>query len=501
MNYIFFIGGSGARVYRAFLHACASGAIQTDAARVMLLDADSANAACKESCDLFRAYRDLREVFHSGGEQPEVPAFHCDVHMYRERPVSPVNDSFDHLGQVAGGNSVRTRALSWFYSEEERVQNLANGFYAHPNIGCMFFQNFGGNPYLQNCINDIAMDLSNDVPVHVIIVGSVFGGTGAAGIPSIQKVLMERLAGKNVPLKEIHFCGVLVTPYFKVAEKPEDAGPGIGIDSDDFYGNTRTALIYYRFADQFERIYLVGQNTLDVVNRKYADGGKAQENKPHIVEVFAAMAVKRFLDGETEDETILWMMLDRSDSGKKITWESFDKDACAMADMLRAQALLETAIYPCISRKKGMYQWYKVYDLDSSDRRKGLGPMQDYSGAFLTWMYHLQSRYSNSSDELCADTGIKLGGPDVLKELWECVENRKKDAGGTPEHEKRGWRQYQEDFNNLVTTAENVKKVKNVTVKVIDILSGLGLNAKKLADFGFPGLFVKLFGLVRYIAS
>ena len=30
MNYVFFIGGSGARVYTAFLHACAAGVIQAD---------------------------------------------------------------------------------------------------------------------------------------------------------------------------------------------------------------------------------------------------------------------------------------------------------------------------------------------------------------------------------------------------------------------------------------------------------------------------------------
>ena len=36
MKYIFFIGGSGARAYKAFLHACAAGIIHEDKVEVIL---------------------------------------------------------------------------------------------------------------------------------------------------------------------------------------------------------------------------------------------------------------------------------------------------------------------------------------------------------------------------------------------------------------------------------------------------------------------------------
>lgn len=39
-NYVLFIGGTGARVYRSFLHLCAAGVVQSGTITTLLLDAD-----------------------------------------------------------------------------------------------------------------------------------------------------------------------------------------------------------------------------------------------------------------------------------------------------------------------------------------------------------------------------------------------------------------------------------------------------------------------------
>lgn len=504
MNYIFFIGGSGARAYKAFLHACAAGIIRADEAKVILLDADSQNAACKASCKLFDIYKRHRSMLCD--TQFTSPAFHCDVQMYWNKPVSPIAANITHLEQITGGieTDTRKRILKWFYSEEERIQDLENGFYAHPNIGCIFFQNFGSNQSLDRCINNIVSDLSTTRNTRIVIVGSVFGGTGAAGIPSILKMIEERCKEANISRPTLPIGAVLITPYFKVTKKEKSKTSNIIIDSDDFFGNTRTALDYYRFiSNKFEKIYLVGQKNLDLVNPDYADGGEKQDNKPHIVEVFAATAIKDFLAGGSGETKFVGSLLDR-DGKQNITWESLGPDFYNLVDMVRTQTILETAIYPYISEKmhpfarygNGLYQWYKIYNIDSAVNQQGLEKMRQYSEAFLEWMYLLQYKYAEPQDGLCADKGIILFSPKLLASLHHRIGSRSiSDTGESPEHEKRGWRKYQEDFNNLVETAE---KIEFVAEKIIVILSSLGVVPSSLAKLGIAGLFMKLFSLAQH---
>lgn len=499
MNYVFFIGGSGARVYTAFLHACAAGVIQADDVNAILLDADADNAACQKSCKLFHIYQDHRNMIYGKGS--DSTAFHCKIQMYQEEAISPVQGNITHLNRVSGGNSDRERVLRWFYTEEELYQNLDKGFYAHPNIGCMFFQDFGSNPHLKKCLSQIANDVNQGKEPRVVIVGSVFGGTGAAGIPSILKIVEEACHvrdGQPQPAGP-HFGGVLVTPYFKVAEAP--CGQQLAIDSDKFYDSTKAALNYYRFIDKFEKTYLVGQKTLETVNEQYADGGEEQDNKPHIVEMSAAMAIKDFLEGTNEERQILGEFFDFENNNEPVTWDFFGEDMYHLADMLRAQMVLETAIYPCAGAQfaeswGGCYQWRWVYSTDSAACQGQLEIMQQYSRFFFEWLYSLQCAYTETSDVQTMGH-LKLCDPEILTQLWNRVEDRVENRGDDlPEYKAKGWRKYQEDFINLVETSE---KIEYVVEKVGVLLSALGVIRKPIGVMDCAILFLKLFGLVKHV--
>lgn len=498
MNYIFFIGGSGARAYTAFLHACAAGVIHADQANVMLLDADAQNAACENSIGLFQTYQEHRQMLQSA--QPFSTAFHCDIQMLQESAISPVQDDVTKLAQVAGGNDTRQRALKWFYTEKELDQDLSKGFYAHPNIGCVFFQDFNGNPYLDHCMKKIIHDLKRGLETRVVIVGSVFGGTGAAGIPSVIKILKERCdAEDQLSFNQLRCCGVLVTPYFKVAPAP--ASDELTISSDDFYGSTKAALPYYRFMNDFEKTYLVGQTTLETVNERYADGGDDQKNKPHIVEIFAALAIKDFLENASREKQVWGQFVDRSNVNEQIDWEFLGEDMYSLADMARAQMVLETAIYPCAAgqpRRGGCYQWRRVYHTDSANSQQQLASMQKYGESFFEWLYHLQSQHTGISGNLCADPKIKLCEPGILGRLWDRVQARKDPESGLgdPEYTARGgWRKYQEDFIKLIETAE---KIEYVVKKIGVLLSALGVLHKPTAALSCAGLFLKLYSLSEH---
>lgn len=497
MNYIFFIGGSGARAYTAFLHACAAGVIRVDQACVMLLDADAQNAACDNSIKLFQTYQLHRQMLQR--VQPSSTVFRCDIQMLQESAISPVQDDTSNLAQVAGGNDTRKRALKWFYTQKELYQDLSKGFYAHPNIGCVFFQNFNSNPYLDRCMKQIISDLKNGLETRVVIVGSVFGGTGAAGIPSIVKILKDRCAETQLSFSRLRCCGVLITPYFKVAQAPDSNE--LTINSDSFYGITKAALPYYRFMDNFEKTYLVGQTTLETVNEQYTDGGKDQNNKPHIVEIFSALAIKDFLDDTLGEKQCLGQFVDRNNINEQIDWEFLGEDMYSLADMARAQMVLETAIYPCsVNRldRGGGYQWRWVYHADSPISQQQLALMQKYGESFFEWLYHLQRQYIGASGNMCTDSKIKLYNPEILDRLWNRVEVRKNPESGlgNPEYDARGgWRKYQKDFINLIETAE---KIEYVVKKIGVLLSALGVLHKPTATLNCAGLFLKLFSLSEH---
>ena len=411
----------------------------------------------------------------------------------------PLREEVAHLSDITEHNRQRERAMKWFFTKKERDQDLRKGFYAHPNIGCIFFQNFGENQELRHCLRDIQESLTAEREVRIAVVGSVFGGTGAAGIPTIMKVIQDHCGG---PKANLHFCGVLITPYFSVPPKREENG-NIPIDSDSFKSNTRSALRYYQFTDQFERIYLVGKTSLDFVNPRYADGGVGQNNKPHIVELFAAMAVRDFLesgsrDRRTEGDRKIQTMIIRPEDAQRIGWNSpfFDQNFRTMADMVRAQAILEVAVKRYVDAKRtekmmGRFQWYKAFFMEAGKNGENLDAIQDYGRDFLEWMYFLQYRFTQEeSNAMQRDPGISLCGSmieELLNELHGHGEIANSGRGG-----ELNWKELQEKFDGLVTVAQNVEYVVK---KVFLLMSALGVAKPIVGKLGSIGLFMRLFEL------
>lgn len=143
-NYVFFIGGTGVRVLRSFLHLCASGAVLTDSKiNILTLDVDSENFACTEAKELYDIYcenhnklidRTVQDVLRGAPVYAFRPAL--EMPSSGASVINPIIDAKSTLELAASGSN---RALDWFYTREERNQTLKDGFYAHPNMGCLFF--------------------------------------------------------------------------------------------------------------------------------------------------------------------------------------------------------------------------------------------------------------------------------------------------------------------------------------------------------------------------
>lgn len=480
-NFVLFIGGTGARVYRSFLHICAAGAVQEKEINVLLLDADAANQAADASCKLYQLYQFHHQHLQSAGANAAgaTPAFHCDIRMPVTRAISPVLDKVSCLEHVAKEDERRLRAMRWFYSKKEREQDLKNGFYAHPNIGCVFYQDFRDGA-TQAFLEHIQNDLQTEEAVRVVLVGSVFGGTGASGLPSIMKQIYANCGGHR---EKLHCYGVLVTPYFEVpAPGDSERRENLVINSDAFYRNTRAALEYYQEHGIFERTYLVGKDQLDQVSLKYTSGGPDQENKSHIVEICAAMAVKDSFEGERPPGTWVHMIHEES-----VTWMTLGRELYPVADMIRMQVVLKGSIYPYIKEMPRQTrpwcpckQWYKVFRAGSVSGDT-MAQLEQYTNDFLSWIYDVQTgvgakeRVLDGSVQLCRTLVTDLAGCLELAEGKDISKKEKKSALAR--------------FNDVIDTAANIEYVFD---KIILILSCLGVVKQSLAGLGCFGLLIRL---------
>lgn len=482
-NYLFFVGGTGARVYMAFLHSCAAGAILTDQVKVVLVDADSKSAAGEDCLALYRVYKDYHKIIHEEEAQREnpYPAFRCNVEMREEEAVSPVQPNISHLEKVAGGNEDTIRALKWFYTREEREQPVEKGFYARPNIGCVFFQDFN-SPVLQNTLKEIEQCLHEETEeVRVILVGSVFGGTGAAGIPSLLKMIRK---GWDKHPDRLHCDAVLVTPYFSMQAKGAKDSD-IEINQNEFFYNTREALRYYQplLSREFETIYLVGKKNLDLVNLNYADGGEAQKNKPHIVELYGAMAIRKLL--EENPARGLWGYIAGDEN---VDWTSMDTEFRVLPDMLRVHMVLESEIYPYLEQMKNYtssilrtrYQWYTLYDMASSDNRTKMAEIRAYSRMFLEWMCNIQFKYEDG--KLCRNHAVHLCGAAIDRFSPEYRNDADRKSGT----------RLRDRFNELIDFSSNIEYVLD---KAALLLSCLGVAPAELTALGCVGMLIRLIGL------
>lgn len=497
-NYIFFIGGSGARTYTAFIHCAAAGAIETKNVSVLKIDADIRNSANQENKRLYEQYK---KVYGLLSEENDREVFTCNIEMETEEVLSPVSTNAVTLGDAIGtSNEKRRRLLNCLYTEEEIKQSLEHGFYAHPNIGCVFFSDFA----FDECLDKIENQLTNNKEVRIALVGSIFGGTGAAGIPTILKILKDRFGDRD----KLRIGGVLFEPYFSVSGTNGERN-NITIRTEEFYNNTYEALNYYNATKKagFDNIYLVGQEKLDIVNDHYADGGSGQNNKPHVTEVYGALALDHFFTrieesgvfGAVRKEILGWTDFPGTIEGER-------PRILKMADFARAQAVFIAGVCEYIDRKKGTFRkkcehknimvprWYKQYDLNNSDVKAKINEIGAYSASFIEWLYKVNCRYDEEGN-LYPDGNMKLFGS-ALQNVYELLPGKGEQAAGKPDEKnkdrKSKLKKFCDSFNTFVDTTSNVEYILD---KVLLVLSMAGIVSGKMAALGAAQLFLRIISL------
>lgn len=305
--FIFAIGGTGERVMRSVTMLMAAGVPAFDNYEIypIIIDYDDKNADKERCVKLLMDYKKIHNAAfmrHTASSDDKGMKNHFFASYVRDltrtgedggnftfpfKPSVPNMKFRDYIGydNISGPLMLTHELLQSLYDESNRPDTELNldmtvGFKGNPNIGSVVFHDLASHPTFKKFIG-IYQPANND---KVMIIGSIFGGTGASGIPEIASAI-------NAVHPNADIATLLVLPYFAPAEKEDGA-----IKASRFYSKTKAALSFYESStikQNFNKIYYVGDFNPTTV--AYSEGGKDQQNNANVVELIAALMVEHYI--------------------------------------------------------------------------------------------------------------------------------------------------------------------------------------------------------------
>lgn len=297
--YLIAIGGTGARVLTSLYHLCAAGAFQRSDFnfKILCVDSDASNGNIEELKITMEKYNALNNVLHIF---PEInTAGKGGFWSPQPRP----SESMSEIVHKSDFSDNGKKLMDLLYTYAEQNQPLPRGYYGHTVIGSYFIHKEivdSDGEYTRVWKEFIGnIDANKD---KVFIIGSLFGGTGASGIPTISRIIHD-----NNP--KVKIGAMLVMQYFDIAKKINDNNNnGIGkIDSSLFIPKIRSALNFYGgqgFDKVFETMYFIGESEGKFMMVKNNNGGPEQKNKANHIEALAAAAVLDFMLDEDDEYSV-----------------------------------------------------------------------------------------------------------------------------------------------------------------------------------------------------
>lgn len=376
--YIIAVGGTGNKILESIVYAACADAFYTldeRGARVpinklSLLSVD-VDAACGNTTRAKRAseyYEDVRRLF--AANDVERRFFHTELNV--EKWNMNLSRRASSVGKLAQNHS-RDRLLSQtIFTKTEAELEYSEGFRGHPDLGVLFFADIlkeleenekrGQPDEMLTFIRRMEADISRGESVKLMLCGSIFGGTGASGIPALSRYLRERFRARS----ELFELGaMLMLPYYKVPPSSVNEELEIVVKSSTFLDKARTALQYYGMAglirqseaDQsgvFDALYMLGLPPEGFVTaRNYSTGSQSQENDAHMLEWLATRCIASFMrtgfrGADASNIDCYYYQWHTSD----FNWRSFDSEAGlyrhGYGALLKAAAVFFAECYPTV---------------------------------------------------------------------------------------------------------------------------------------------------------
>lgn len=315
--YIVGIGGTGAKCVEALVHVAAAGLLKQSVS-VLLVDPDIANGSLDRSIKTLDAYEEARHVISESHFiqvliKPTTPR----VWTPFEDELEPVFQDKFQYELLKDRQPAAAGLMDVLYSRQEKTASLKKGFLGRPSIGAAVLADSidkSARPW-----KDFCSEINTDPSARVFLMGSIFGGTGAAGLPTIAKLLREWFKDKQSA--QFRLGCLLMLPYFSFQSANDQEQ--LQARPEEFLLRSQAALDYYQTKqDQqaiYDAVYLLGSDTQASMGEHHLGAGP-QRNPPHYLELYAATAAVHFFEHNTDQEVKTYLI---ARNRGPVNWESF----------------------------------------------------------------------------------------------------------------------------------------------------------------------------------
>lgn len=414
-NFVVGVGGTGAKFAETIIHLSAAGLLADQNGKVdcLLVDPDVANGNVTVTRTLGGHYqRCNRHNLQLG----TTDLFATEVAL--NGPWTPVVNprvatlsTFFGYAQMRENEPEEADLMELLFAPEERNLPIHQGFRGRPAIGSTIFSkaiNFKAGAW-HELIESVRSSAANQETVPVVLAGSVFGGSGAAGVPTICRLLRNELLRTT---KNARLGLVLFLPYFTFRQVP---GEEMQADAGAFDAATAESLKYYdegHFLKECHAIYALGEEARAEM-RVSAVGAEEQQNDPHFLELVGGLAATAFMrtksetNGEhplclavrKEQKSVRWADLPVMHTGGRDSAQLRDKQILRLQRMILFAVAYRYIFYPNIvddirsGRKRHPFvRNHLVRQNVSSDAAlHDLAVVSEYVDSFLNWLLNLST--------------------------------------------------------------------------------------------------------------
>ena len=405
-RYLLALGGTGSKVAESTVWAACAGVLcdgngPVDELRILCVDADTACGAAARAEEACAAYARVQAMM---AELPcDQPCFRTALRLERWRMRLP-EGSCTARALFQGRDGLLCGAL---LDEEAAGLDVCQGLQGQGALGALLFaralcQGEGGVPdALARMVEELRAAMMAGDRAQVLLCGSAFGGTGAAGLPALARYQRAHLPGA------LEVGAVLLLPYFSL---PEEGAARTG----QFMDKAREALEAYAGAGLLperagekpallDAAWLLGVPDGCLVPAGcYAPGGAAQRNDAHLLEWLAVRCMARFFRGGEGAQGCYFYQTDANRFG----WEGFAEEATAYrrayGGLMKLAAMFAAEYGPALEKRLGggrcrrdralgyyAAYFHRAHRLDAARQQRLSGNLAALAGClrgFAGWM-------------------------------------------------------------------------------------------------------------------
>lgn len=415
------VGGSGARVAQSAVALAAAGfpamlGQQNARLTIRLVDLDIHHADGRELFEMVQSYnRAFGFLWQNGGiERKKWRPFQIvleknDPFFFQtgldsgKTTVKKITDFIPTIDKHSG-SELLIKAL---YGHADRDMELLQGCKGRPKIGALLWEYLYRNSDKTFWSTLVTLASAQD-ETRIMFTGSLFGGTGASGVPTLAKLFGESLGKNEGQTWKIGMT--LLAPYFYLQDDPgKKWHPGeVKAEFSSFPFQSKMALNYYLTSDILagvDYVQVVGSSEQSMMEEdgeggrhavlNSGDSANDPQNNPSVpTELAAAVGIFEFFAGAGGNTVTV------PKKEEKSYWKSFPQADRVRTGLQQLERLcLMTEFYygplatgPNASRPAAVNELWDEQKRSSMvwkdtwlSEEKGIGSLINFSKKLLRW--------------------------------------------------------------------------------------------------------------------